>query len=391
MQRNRAHLTKVVIAALALGLSAAPAVAQNLDLDEVAAALALPVITGADPLDPLAISGPTTEIVITNAGNAVRLHVTLIDSEDWSEVDFSCEVTKNETTLFTFEPPTLANDSATNSLLTYECLDENGDSKLFEKVPVDIVNGIMFVSIEDPVSGQTINTNQIFGDFTVIDFGSGLAYSAGAIPFQGKTITSGVADRDFRFDNIEYSAFPSKLATNFIAPDAGGVAGMQEVDAELILFSLDGTVQGLGLGPIVSLSIKFFNDDEMVFSTGHTFPCFDIVRLEDIDSRFETTALGSPAGHLVLTPQVATQPDLAHDASFDPGPMNVIGVRKSPVHGWLVQTAFMGASVGYPPTGFPPPAAGPTLAGNAAWARPLAQSQTAMVPHTGDTPTLRAP
>ena len=160
MQRNRAHLTKAVIAALALGLLAAPAVAQNLDLDEVAAALALPVITGADPL---ATSGPTTEIVITNAGNAVRLHVTLIDSEDWSEVDFSCEVTKNETTLFTFEPPTLANDSATNSLLTYECLDENGDSKLFEKVPVDIVNGIMFVSIEDSSSGETINTNQIFG------------------------------------------------------------------------------------------------------------------------------------------------------------------------------------------------------------------------------------
>ena len=390
MQWNRTDMTRAVIAVLTLGLLAVPAAAQNLDLDEVGAALALPVITGADP-SATASMGSTTEIVITNAGNAVRLHITLIDGFDWSAVDFSCDVTKNETTLFIFRPPSSAGGGGiiTNSELTYECLDENGDSKVFRDVPVDIVNGIMFVSIEDPSTGQTINTNQVFGDFTVIDYSAGTAYSAGAIPFQGKSITTGVADRDFRFDNVEYSAFPSKLASNFIAPET--MTGMQEIDGELILFSLDGTVGAFGFGPVASVSVKFYNDDEMQFSSSHTFPCFDIVRLEDIDSRFEKSALGSPAGHLVLTPQVATQFDLAHDASFDPGPMNVIGVRKAPVHGWLVQTAFSGASIGYPPEDPAFPGMPQVLTGEAAWARTLAQSQTALVPHSGDVPTLRAP
>ena len=306
---------------LTLGFGLAPAAAQNLDLDEVGAALALPIVTGPDT---------ATEIVVTNAGNATRLHLVVLsgDAEDrWQAQNFDCEVTRNETTLFVF-----SSDGAGGSLLTYECLDDNGDSTLFEDVPLAAATGIFFVSLEDPVSGQTVNTNQIFGDAAVIDFGVGTAYSVGAIPFQGKSITAGVADRKYRFDNVEYSAFPSKLATNFLAPreDAEAV-----VDAELILFTLDGST-GSPPPPPAQVSIKFYNDDEKVHSAGHAFDCFDIVALTQIDPRFAEPALGSEAGHLVLTPQTVTYPNLAHDATFS-GAGNVLGVRKPPVHGWLVQ------------------------------------------------------
>ena len=313
---------------LLLTLGLAPAAAQNLDLDEVGAALALPIVTGPDT---------ATEIVVTNAGSATRLHLVVLsgDAEDrWQAQNFGCEVTRNETTLFVF-----SSDGASGSLLTYECLDDNGDSTLFEDVPFGAATGIFFVGLEDPASGQTVNTNQIFGDAAVIDFGVGSAYSVGAIPFQGMSITEGVADRKYRFDNVEYSAFPSKLATNFLAPREDAEAA---VDAELILFTLDGSTDNPPPPP-ARVSIKFYNDDEMVHSAGHAFDCFDIVALTQIDPRFAASALGSKAGHLVLTPQTVTYPNLAHDAAFS-GAGNVLGVRRPPVHGWIVQRSELTAA-----------------------------------------------
>jgi hypothetical protein len=308
----------------------------------------------------------------------VRLHVTVIsgDSLDaWSAQSFDCEVTRNETTLFVFSSD---GTFPASSRLSYECLDENGDSKLFQDVPIQAQRGIFFVTLEDPVSGQTINSNQIFGDALVLDFGRGTAYSFDAISFQGRSLVAGVADRSYRFDNIEYAAFPSKLAANFLAPTETPIAG---VTAELILFTLDGTVNSQ-FPPVAQVSVHFYNDDEMAHSAGHFFQCFDIVRLEAIDPRFLFPALGSQAGHLVLTPQTVTYGNLAHDASFDPGPANVVGVRKPPVHGWLVQTIVGGFDVG---------GAGLSMANDAAWARPLGQSQTPAVPAPGDTPVLQAP
>jgi hypothetical protein len=376
------NVTKAVVAALAL-VWAAPSMAQNLDLDEVGALLALPVVTA---------SGPTvTAVTVTNAGPAVNMHVNVISGDRgdyWRAQDFDCPVTAHETVLFVFEPDAKTaviksfdrNRGYDNgSLLTFECSTAAGEEITVKDQPLDASEGIMVITLEDPETGETVNSNQVFGDFVVIDFAAGAAYSAGAIPFQGVIPGTGVGDRKYRFDNVEYTRFPSALATNFIAPDYG------DINAELILFTLDGST-GQTETPPAQVSIKFYNDDEVQFSSSHHFDCFDIVRLTDIDGRFERDSLGSPAGHLVLTPELVTYPNLAHDASFDGGPGSVLGVRKPPVHGWLVQAIKGGGDIDI--THYDSTA---SASNKAAWARTLAQSQLPIVVSSGDTPVLNAP
>jgi hypothetical protein len=366
--------------ALALGVSGA-AVAANLDLDESAAAVAVPVITGGNPGAYDNGGESVTLVTVTNGGPAVRLHVNVIsgdcdyrygyDDDCWQAYNFDCDVTASETVLFVFEP------GYEGSKVSFEC--GVGDDPPFgyevDREPIAVENGIMFVTLEDAATGKTLNADQLFADWVVIDFDDGAAFSSGAIAFQGGVPGGGTADRKYRFDGVEYRQFPSALATNFIAPD-------HDLAAYLILFTLDGTA---GNPPPAAVSIKFYNDDEVVRSTGWEFDCFTIVELEDIDPRFDADALGSPAGHLVATPDLVTFPDLAHDAQFDGG--GVIGVRKTPVHGWLVQTI---ETDGECVNGMAVNGGGYDCysRGEAAWARTLAQSQLPLEPHRGDVPTF---
>lgn len=319
----------------------------------VAAALALPV--------DIRVNGRETHIVVTNAGPALTLHVLLI-SDDWSGDDFNCYVTQNETTLFEF----FRDPFTDQPMLRYECTNPLTFEQEVAQTPVDIEQGIMFVTLENP-PGFTVSSNQIFGDATVIDFDQGVAYSFEAIPFAG-FLNDG--DRRYFFDGTEYGEFPARLATNFIAPtQSPPPAGLDEITAELVLFTLDGTI-GSGFGPRVLLSVTFFNDDEQRFSSSYSFDCFSIVRLDDIDPRFLASALGSTTGHLVLTPQVTTHGDLAHDVLFGNGN----GARRTAAHGWLVQTAAAGSQIG---------SSSLFLANDPGWGRALARSITNLVPEQG--------
>jgi hypothetical protein len=369
---GRALGTAFAAVAIAQVLWAEPAAAQSFPAggtNVVASALALPI--------DLRSNGRVTEIVITNAGPARFLHVTLID-DDWSAQDFNCFVTANETTLFEFR-----RDSFTDQpTLSFECTSAITTppvpSNRFTNIPVDIDQGIMFVTVENP-EGTTVVANQIFGDATVIDFDQGLAYSFDAIPFLS-AMNDG--NRQYVFNGVEYSAFPARLATNFIAPTRTAPWGSDDIIAELVLFTLDGTI-GSGNGPEALLSVVFFNDDEVRYSATHRFDAFDIVRLDAIDPRFFADALGSDAGHLVLTPEFVNYSDFAHDFLFGPPPggQGFNGIRRTPVHGWLVESAISGTQIGEGTL---------WLADDVAWGRPLARSLTNLVPDPGDLPTLNA-
>jgi hypothetical protein len=351
--RNAIGLVLVGTVSLWVGTASA----SNLDLDEIGSLLVLPVITGG------LTGGSTTAVTVTNAGGDVRLHLNVIsgDSEDsWKSQDFGCDVTASETVLFYFEPGDFG-----GSFVTYEC---DGDVTL--RSPLYARNGVMVVTTENPNTGDTINPNQIFGDSVVLDYRDSVAYSVGAIPFQGIAPGPGVGDRQYRFDNVEYTQFPSAVATNFIAPNLS-------IDASLILFTLDGTT-GRENTPEAGVTIRFYNDDEVQYSSSHFFDCFDIVDLAEIDERFKEDALGSSAGHLILTPALVTYSNLAHDAQFSTPP-TIPGVRIPPVHGWLVQRTDAGL-VG-----------GPAGNGDAAWGRTLFQSQLPVITSTGDVPVLNAP
>jgi hypothetical protein len=349
VEMSKIRKTVGLLLIASLSFVAGTASAQNLNLDEVGSLLALPIVTGQG--DEVA----QTLITVTNAGAAARLHVNVIsgDPEDsWRAQDFSCPVTATETVLFTFT------GVGAGSVLSYEC-----SGVQVANAPLAARNGIFVVTIEDENAAQgtgTLNDNQIFGDAIILDFSNAAAYSVGAVAFQGVAPGPGTLDRDYRFDNVEYTAWPSAVATNFIAPSANGTS------ASLILFTLDGTA-GVGSTPNAAASIKFYNDDEVQQSTSYFFDCFSIVDLLAIDTRFVDVALGSQAGWLVLTPEEVQPADANHDARFN-GPGDSRRVR--PIHGWIVQRAFDG---------------------QAAWGRTLNQSGLPLVNAPNDVPVLRAP
>jgi len=142
----------------------------------------------------------------------------------------------------------------------------------------------------------------------------------------------------------------------------------------LILFTLDGTT-GTPQPPEAQLSIRFSRGNGGASSSSHRFDCFDIVDLATIDGRFGFPGFpGFPgeSGFLVLTPEPVSYANLAHDAQFDGGEDGVLGVRRTPVHGWLFQIVSLDGSTG-------------------AFGRPLSQSELPLMPSPGDVPVFHAP
>jgi hypothetical protein len=359
----RSKAISFLAAVCAAGLYAGTASA-NLNLNETAAALALPIVT-----DYVVRADTLTYMTVTNASSeGLTLAINVIDGDKgnghrWGASSFTCYVTGRETTLFVFSP-----DGPGRSKVDFECSQE-GANETFPPAALSIprteyfnhATGIMFIAVEQ--NGVTVSKNVLFGDWVTVDFAAGAAYSAEAISFQGKDPFSQNGDRVYKFDNKEYAAFPALLASNFIAPTTTGIK------LEVVLFTLDGTT---GQPPVpVSLHYNFYNDDEVKRDGDYNFDCFTIVDLAVLDSRFLANRLGSPAGHFELEPRDVTNANAAHDNLF--GDNN--GVRNSPFHGWIVQTVTA-------PT-FP-------IGQTGQIARTLAQSVTSHVPAGADVVALKA-
>lgn len=339
-----------LVAALAAGLWAGSANAQTqLKLNQVGAALALPLI---------ASPGVVTYNTVTNVGPDDRnLHFNVISGEGWIVTDFDCPVTASETVLITYV------SDGQNATLFLECNQGRGTDEFVVRAFANMESGILFLANETHECKDgtcTTNENDLFGDAVIVDFGLGSAYSAGAIPFQGNDpLAPGVADRDYLFDNNEYSMFPATLATNFIAPGVNQSVGGGFVSAQLVLFVLDGRAN---IGSQAALDIVFYDDEETPTSAHYTFDCFSIVNLEQINVNFNAGLLGSDAGHLYMTAIDADQNSNVHDNKFGNGnAIRVVGV-----HGWLVQN----------------------INGNQAWARTLAQGMIPQDLDGNDTPAF---
>src|SRR3990172_3327627 len=110
-------LTAALTAMVAGGLWASTAVAENLDLEEMSAAMVFPVITGGQASNPIKnTSGDdiiddnkaVTLVTITNGkSDPIRLKIDVIsgDPEDydaWQSTSFDCDLTGRETTVFVF-------------------------------------------------------------------------------------------------------------------------------------------------------------------------------------------------------------------------------------------------------------------------------------------------
>ena len=344
----------VAATALAATMVAGTATAQSqLKLNQVGAALAFPLLASD--------TGNSTYVTITNVGAEDRnLHFNVIAGEEgynWEITDFDCPVTASETVLITW-----SETAPEQSTLYLECnqAGENRDGVVSRVFNWSV--GTLFIANEthECKDGScTTNANDLFGDFVVVNPAQAQAYSAGAVPFQGKdALAAGVADRDYMFDNSEYAMFPATLATNFIAPGVNPEVG-GNVTAQLILFTLDGRAN---IGSQAALDIVFYDDEETPTSAHYELDCFAIVDLEAINPNFNYAQLGSGSGHLYMTAIDADQASNVHDNKFGNGN----NIRVVGVHGWLLQT----------------------LHGNAAWSRTLAQGMLPQDLDGDDVPTL---
>lgn len=346
--RRPGLLSLVALLALATLPTANRAAAQPaLPFDNTAALLVLPILAD----DEYTFASVTN---VSTSGWTLRLY--LLD-DAWTSHSFSCDVTAAETTLFTFAP------AAPGLNFSYEC----GGVDLTQFVAM--TRGVFVVALENAL-GETTNQSAIVGHGTVVDFGQGWSYSIDAIPFRGlNPMAPGIADKDYVFDNNEYSMFPATLSTPFIAPTSGGIS------ADLVLFTLDGRMS-VAPGPVAQLDILFYDDEETPTSAYYTFDCFAVVPLQDINPNFLRMLLGSDVGYLYMTPLDGLVSDLAHDVLFGNGN----GVRVTGVHGWLVQVLPDGADM---------VEGGNTIIGYGAWGRRLDNGMLPQDLDGTDIPTLR--
>lgn len=304
------------LASLALLVVLAPgAAARNLNLSQLGAAVVLPFATDS--------RGTLTYLTVTNAlRHPLDLRVHVIDGDPgdgWGATSFRCHVTGRETTLFA-----IRHYREGLSVMDLECSDPmrgptppyEGRFSLERREAIPAERGLVFVSVR--WKGTTVSEDALFGDAVVMDPAAGVAWSASGIPFQAGTANDG--NGEYRFDGREYAHFPSVVAGTFPAPDPA--AGLS---TQLILFTLDSQV---GHPPPVQVSVHFWNENTRMNATDFAFDGFTIVDLEDIDPRFERLFLGSDSGHLQIE-SFATDHPSAHDAD---------GLRRVPVHGWIVHT-----------------------------------------------------
>ena len=392
-------------AALVLVL-AGPATAQlATNSTQVGSAFAAPYVTAPGAGG----SAVVTAIVVTNASDmptVLQLHIINGDeNEDWNERSINCRLTGNETTLIVIEP-----DGVSDADLDMECSEAtatpgSGNKSIIEERSLPGARGIVFVAQSEGVTpaSATIRNDVLIADWTIFDFEAGEAYSAEALHFQRGTSNCNMpadpcveSDKAFQFDTFEYTAFPSSVASNFIAPDCIDPADPStcDVDVEVLLFTLDGRA---GDPPPAEARLDFYNDDERLLdNVDIPFECLDILRLVDLDEDFNAVDLCEVAplgcvGHFVLTPQ-RVDVFTGHDNPTGFGDAFNDNERLSVFHGWIIHRFAEGATV----LTFDGPA-GTGMAGDASTARLLlsgANNNTGLEAGDGDaekdTPTYDA-
>jgi hypothetical protein len=277
-------LATVAVAGLSVGASA-----QQLNINELAAGVAIPFWTGTDVM---------TKAVLTNgAGGDRRLHFDVINGdpgESWDVESFNCDLTARETVEFKF-----TYDGVGGSTIEFECdaiegvdPEFGGDAGSDGEINSDAYRGVLWVSVQDSQS-ETVSENVLFADFTIIDMAAGEAASAPAVGIQGGANNDG--DRNYEFDGTEYHKFAAASATNYHPP--------VQHPGTLVIFTLDGVT---GAAPGVRVRVLWYDDDEHVEDDAFFFQCF-----EKID--YQTIAPGlaalDTAGHMELIPvaNAATQ------------------------------------------------------------------------------------
>lgn len=151
-------------------------------------------------------------------------------------------------------------------------------------------NGFVVVTLEEPgsVPRTTLGENMLHGDAVIVKIDDGTSTQFGAIAIQGVGMNDG--DRNLRFDNMEYAAFPSIVTANFWAPNS-------VVEPELVLFNVNFRT-GQWPAPVTHCALNYVNAEEVVFSRNLSFDCWEEIELSQVAPGFLEDILGTANGFL---------------------------------------------------------------------------------------------
>jgi len=158
--------------------------------------------------------------------------------------------------------------------------------------------GFVVITLEqqDINPRTTLGDNALHGDAVVVDLGLGTSSQVGAHAVQGVGVNDG--DRELRFDNMEYSAFPSILTTNFWSSSS-------RVDPRIVLFNVNFQT-GQFPTPVTQCSLNYANAEEVIFSRSFSFGCWDDPRLSDLAVGFDEDILGTANGFMWIQCEAGT-------------------------------------------------------------------------------------
>jgi hypothetical protein len=347
MLRKKSALMSALAATVAVGFAGVASAQVGLNLNELAAAEAIPFVTQAESLIAPMEDEIRTTAVITNGASFDRIvHFHLINGdpfESWDDKSWQCELTARETVAVLIE-----NDGAGGSTITFECdAEEGNDNAPFAgnpgSVSSDAERGILWVTVRNTL-GQSTRENVLFADFTIENASAGEAASAAAAAFQS---TNSTPPSNFVFDGNDLSTFPDSLAVNYLPPN--------EYPGSLLVYTLDGTT---GHAPHVKVNVDWYDNDEFKQNDEFTFDCFDVINYGDVASGLDTL---ESEGHMELAAGV-TVPTLNAAGT----PHDTDGRRRTPFLCYNMQDA---------------PGGGTTL-------RPCAQSTASFTADDDDVPNL---
>jgi len=148
--------------------------------------------------------------------------------------------------------------------------------------------GFCYAYARGITNAAAIDFDYLIASQITLDGMSGSEYQLNALMFEGKTGEGNPTDLDNDgrrdMDGLEYGATPDRIA---IPRFFGQIEGEGQARAELILIGLTGTKFD------TTVDFLIYNDNEEVFSSQHTFDCWDRVPLLSISGAFSNDFLAN--------------------------------------------------------------------------------------------------
>ena len=234
---------------LALAIAASLTPAARADRNDPGSLLIFPEIDNR--------SGSITVITVTNirnGGDDIRVHFNYIDESDCSKDDALTRLTPR--------------DTFTGITYAHAPSHERGYCYAYALGP----------------TGGPIDADYLIGTTLILDGVNRTEYSINALVFEAQTGDGNPTDLDSDgirdLDGLEYSMAPDKIAIpRFLGQDDANPNA--SIRAELILIGLTG-----GKRFTTTADFLIYNDNEVAFSSSHTFDCWTRVPLLQISGAF---------------------------------------------------------------------------------------------------------